>query len=104
MLKTNKTLNILTLLNNSINGRGVRYLSDGISTLAISKLDLKDHPIQGGEDGLSHLCQALTTNASLVELNLSDCKLIITEENGQALSHMHVEDKQDTVVIKLVLE
>ena len=89
MLKTNKTLNILTLLNNSINGHGVRYLSEGIScSSAISKLDLSDNPIQDGKDGLFHLCQALTTNTSLVELNLSKCKLTITKENGQALSHM----------------
>ena len=89
MLKTNKTLNKLTLSNNSINGRGVRYLSEGISSSsAISKLYLSHNPIQDGEDGLSHLCQALTTNTSLVELNLSYCILTITEENGQALSHM----------------
>ena len=58
------------------------------SASVISKLDLSDNPIQRGEDGLSHLCQALTTNTSLVELNLSDCRLTITEENGQALSQM----------------
>ena len=89
MLKTNKTLNVFALSCNFINGRGVRYLSEGISSSsAISKLDLSGNPIQDGEDGLSHLCQALTTNTSLVELNLSHCKLTITEENGQALSHM----------------
>ena len=89
MLKTNKTLNMFVLSRNSINGRDVRYLSEGISSSsAISKLDLSYNPIQDGEDGLSHLCQALTTDTSLVELNLSNCKLTITEENGQALSHM----------------
>ena len=89
MLKTNKTLNMFTLSRNYINGRGVRYLSEGISSSsAISKLDLSYNPIQDGEDGLSHLCQALTTNTSLVELNLAGCKLTITEENGQALSHI----------------
>ena len=89
MLKTNKTLNVFALSCNFINGRGVRYLSEGISSSsAISKLDLSGNPIQDGEDGLSHLCQALTTNTFLVELNLSHCKLTITEENGQALSHM----------------
>ena len=90
MMKTNKTLKSLEIspLVNT-NGRGVRYLSEGISSSsAISKLDLSGKPIQDGEDGLSHLCQALTTNTSLVELNLSYCKLTITEENGQALSHM----------------
>ena len=86
MLKTNKTLNMFTLSSNSINGCGVRYLSEGISSSsAISKLNLLSNPIQDGEDGLSHLCQALTTNTSLVELNLSYCKLTITEENVQAL-------------------
>ena len=86
MLKTNKTLNMFALSCNSINGRGVRYLSEGISSSsAISKLDLSRNPIQ---DGLSHLCQALITNTTLVELNLFNCKLTITEENGQALTHM----------------
>ena len=89
MLKTNKTLRVFTLSNNSINGYGVRYITEGISSSsAISKLDLSGNPIQDGEDGLSHLCQALTTNLCLLELNLSDCKLTITEENGKALSHM----------------
>ena len=89
MLKTNKTLNMFVLSSDSINGRGVRYLSEGISSSsAITKLDLSRNPIQDGEDGLSHLCQALTTNISLVELNLSNCKLTITEENVQALRHM----------------
>ena len=89
MLKTNKTLNILTLSSNFINGRGIRYLSEGISSSsAISKLDLSANPIQDGEDGLFHLCQALTTNTSLVELNMTYCRLTITGENGQALSHM----------------
>ena len=58
------------------------------SASVISKLDLSNNPIQVSKDGLSHLCQALTTNTSLVELNLSNCILIITEENGQALSRM----------------
>ena len=89
MLKTNKTLNVFSLSHNSINGSGVRYLSKGIgSSSAISKLDLSGNPIQDDEDGLSHLCQVLTTNTSLLELNLSNCRLTITEENGQALSHM----------------
>ena len=89
MLKTNKTLNVFVISFNSINGRGARYLSEGISSSsAINKLDLSYNPIQRGEDGLSHLCQALTTNTSLVELTLTNCELIFTEENGQALSLM----------------
>ena len=89
MLKTNKSLNVFSLSHNSMNGHGVRYLSEGIgSSSAISKLDLSGNPIQDDEDGLSHLCQVLTTNTSLLELNLSNCRLTITEENGQALSHM----------------
>ena len=89
MLTKNTALNVLTLSNSNMNGVGVRYLSEGISsTSAIKKLDLSGNPIQDGEDGLSHLCQALTTNRSLVELNLVNCQLRITMENGQTLSHM----------------
>ena len=63
--------------------------SENVSTSsAISRLDLSGNPIQDDEDGLSHLCQALSTNTSLVEIKLSNCKIAITEENGQALSHM----------------
>ena len=88
MLKTNKTLKSLEIspLVNT-NGCGVRYLSEGISSSsAISKLDLSRNPIQDIEDGLSHLCQALATNTSLVELNLSRCKL--HKACGPALRHM----------------
>ena len=56
------------------------------SASVISKLDLSCNPIQDGKDGLSHLCQALTTNTSLVELNLSRCKL--HKACGPALCHM----------------
>ena len=99
MLKINKTLNMFTLSHNSINGRSVHYLSEGISSSsAISKLDLSGNPIQDGEDGLCYLCQALTTNTSLVELNLSDCSLVFTKENGQALCHMLKTNKTLTAL------
>ena len=86
MLKTNKTLNALVLSHNTINGRGIRYLSEGISSSAIGRLDLSGNKIQDGEDGLSHLCQALTTNTSLVELNLTDCSLQACDD--EAVIHM----------------
>ena len=87
MLKTNKTLNVFALSHNAINGCGLRYLAEGISSSsAISKLDLSRNPIQDGEDGLSHLCQALITNTSLLELNLSRCEL--HEQCGPLLCHM----------------
>ena len=98
MLKTNKTLKSLEIspLVNT-NGRGVRYLSEGISSSsAISKLDLSHNPIQDGEDGLSHLCQALTTNTSLVELNLSNCSL--HKACGPALRHMLETNKTLTAL------
>ena len=89
MLHKNFTLKVLIISKTSMNGVGVRYLSEGISSSsAISKLDLSRNPIQDGEDGLSHLCQALSTNISLLELNLSNCELTITDENGQTLSRM----------------
>ena len=65
------------------------------SASVISKLDLSNNPIQRGEDGLSHLCQALTTNTSLVELNLSIFKLSNHRREWPS-SKSHVEDKQDT--------
>ena len=98
MLKTNKTLKSLQispLVN--INGNGVHYLSEGISSSsAISKLDLSENQIQDSEDGLSHLCQALTTNTSLVELNLSNCRLHDT--CGPALCHMLETNKTLTAL------
>ena len=85
----------IDLSSNSFDGNLTRLIATELiaSASVISKLDLSHSPIQDGEDGLSHLCQALTTNTSLVELNLSNCKLTITEENGQALSHMLRENR-----------
>ena len=65
------------LSSSSFDGNLTRLIATELiaSASVISKLDLSDNPIQDGEDGLSHLCQALTTNTSLVELYLSNCSL-----------------------------
>ena len=62
--------------------------SDDISSMhtIIRKVDHSGNPIQDCEDGLSHLCQALATNTSLVDLNLSECKL--HETCGPTLCHL----------------
>ena len=58
---------------------------------ALRKLDLHGNPI--GDKGLQHIAEALITNTTLTELNLSACELRITEENGPALTEMLQRNK-----------
>ena len=74
-------------LTQSIARELIASANENTSGITISKLSLSGNPVQdSGEDGLSHLCQALATNTSLVELNLRNCSL--HEACGPALCHM----------------
>ena len=101
------TSNVFTLsLNNcSIGDQGCKFLARGLSkcpnsnndiptagihiaeiienTSSISKLDLSNNAI--GNSGLCELCEALSTNTSLKTLNLRNCSLTISDDNGAAL-------------------
>ena len=52
----------------------------------MNSLDLLGNPIGAG--GLQSLAEALITNTSLVELNLYQCSLEITDENGPIVTEM----------------
>ena len=45
-----------------------------------------------GDKGLQHIAEALITNTTLTELNLSACELRITEENGPALTEINATE------------
>ncbi len=95
----------LSLRNCSIGDQGCKFLARGLSkcpnsnndiptegihiaeiienTSSISELDLSNNAI--GNSGLSTLCEALSTNTSLKSLNLTNCSLTISDDNGAAL-------------------
>ena len=69
--------------NNDIPTAGIHIAEIIENTSSISKLDLSYNAI--GNSGLSTLCEALSTNTSLKTLNLSNCSLTISDDNGAAL-------------------
>ncbi|XP_064391344.1 NACHT, LRR and PYD domains-containing protein 5-like isoform X2 [Halichondria panicea] len=95
----------LSLRNCSIGDQGCKFLARGLSkcpnsnndiptegihiaeiienTISISELNLCNNAI--GNSGLSTLCEALSTNTSLKTLNLANCSLTISDDNGAAL-------------------
>ncbi len=80
---------------NRLHGDGIRCLSEVIShSSVISKLDLSDSVDGECEDSFKHLLQALKTNTSVVELNLSsNPNLTITEDSGPVLVEMMMENR-----------
>ena len=46
-----------------------------------------------GGKGLQFIAKALITNSSLVELNLSGCSLVISQENGPVVTEMLIKNK-----------
>ena len=69
--------------NNDIPTAGIHIAEIIENTNSISKLDLSDNTI--GNNGLCELCAALSTNTSLKSLNLYNCSLTISDDNGAAL-------------------
>ena len=83
---------IMCLNRNEITGEGASYVAEALrSTRTLTILDLWGNPI--GDKGLQYIAEALTTNVSLIELNLSNCSLRITEENGPTLTEMLQRNK-----------
>ena len=71
---------------------GASYIADVLrTTSALRKLDLEYIPI--GSKGLQSIAEALITNTSLIELDLSDSSLTFTEENGPTLTRMLQRNK-----------
>ena len=82
---------ILELAGNSLTDEGIVYLSELLAeTDVVSKLTL-GHTLSGNRiesRGLHLISQALVTNKSLTELDLSNCSFQITPENGPVLEKM----------------
>ena len=83
---------IVYLDNNEITEEGASYIAEVLGTTrALRKLYLWGNPI--GDKELQYIAEALTTNTSLIKLNLSNCLLRITEENGPTLTEMLQRNK-----------
>ena len=82
----------LNLGSNDIYELGASYIAEvSRTTSVLRKLNLWGNPI--GSEGLQSIAEALTTNTSLIELDLNGCSLKITEENGPILSNMLQKNK-----------
>ena len=80
------------MYHNDIHDDGAAYIAKVLqSSHVMNSLDLSYNEIGG--KGLQFICQALITNTSLVELNLTNCKLVISEENGPVVSEMLQKNK-----------
>ena len=66
-----------------------KVLQSGSSVITL--LNLCGNPIGGR--GLQFIAKALITNTSLVELDLSHCLLVISEENGPVVTEMLIKNK-----------
>ena len=72
---------------NDIDDNGAAYIAKVLqSSHVVNLLDLSENEISG--NGLQSICQALVTNTSLVELDLSMCKLVISKKNGPVICEM----------------
>ncbi|XP_064391377.1 NACHT, LRR and PYD domains-containing protein 5-like [Halichondria panicea] len=69
--------------NNDIPTEGIHIAEIIENTISISELNLFNNAI--GNSGLSTLCEALSTNTSLKSLDLGNCSLTISDDNGTAL-------------------
>ena len=77
---------------NEITEEGASYIAEVLGTTrALRKLSLLINPI--GDKGLQYIAEALTNNTSLIELDLWNCSLRITEENGPTLTEILQRNK-----------
>ena len=75
------------MLDNNIHEEGAARIAEALqSSNIIYGLRLHSNPIGG--KGLQSILEALITNSSLVELDLSSCSLVITEVNGPVFTEM----------------
>ena len=91
--KTNSSQTKLKLDFNGIHEDGAASIAKvlrSVSSVIIS-LSLMGNPIGG--KGLQFISQALITNTSLVELDLSNCSLVISKENGPIVTKMLIKNK-----------
>ena len=83
---------VFCMNSNSIHDNGAAYIAKVLqSSHVMNSLNLRLNEIGG--KGLQSICQALITNTSLVKLDLCDCKLVISEENGPVVSKMLQKNK-----------
>ena len=77
----------MDLSNNDIHEEGVHHIAELLTnTIVVHKLDLTRNHV--GAEGLKSLCGALVTNTSLTELDMYDCSIVVSEDNGPVLTEM----------------
>ena len=77
----------MSLKENAIHEEGAHHIANLLkNTSIVYKLDFSHNPI--GEDGLKSLCDALSTNTTLEGLILKNCSLTINEQNGFLLCQL----------------
>ena len=77
---------------NDIHEEGAVSIAKVLQTSSVmNSLDLTHNYI--GDRGLQSIAEALITNSSLVELNMCQCSLEITEENGPVVTKMLQKNK-----------
>ena len=65
-----------------------------IKNKILRTLDLSDNKgIMLSDTGLSYIAKGLIANTTLLELDLSNCSLVISEENGPVLTDMLIKNK-----------
>ena len=69
---------------NDIHEEGAHHIAELLTNFVV--VDLWSNPI--GADGLKSLCVALVTNTSLTNLILNSCSIVVSEDNGPALTEM----------------
>ena len=73
----------MDLVNNDIHEEGISHIAQLLkNTSVVCKLNLYSNPI--GEGGLRSLCEALSNNTTIQNLDLRECSLTLSEENGLA--------------------
>ena len=89
--KSGGTWNFVMSINN-IHEEGAASIAKVLQTSSVmNSLDLTHNYI--GDRGLQSIAEALITNSSLVELNMYQCSLEITEENGPVVTKMLQKNK-----------
>ena len=77
----------MSLRGNDIHEEGAHHIAELLSnTNVVYNLNLSGNRV--GAEGLKSLCNALVTNTSLTELDLSMCSIVVSEDNSPVLTEM----------------
>ena len=93
--KSSRAWNFI-MTGNNIHEEGAAILAEVLQTSGVmNSLNLDCNPIGGR--GLQSIAKALITNSSLIKLDLDQCSLEITEENGPVVAEMLQRNRGKTL-------